>query len=315
MVETDKETNTALSKKPSQYRKANTAQLTYHCNMARMTVELASEEFQDSSSPILFHRFDDIPVPHAAPALLNFEISKGFILKILRKQGLLEGGANGGISNGKDMCLMYFHPDGHHVNISRVGNHQTNDCQLATFFTVIEADLNGIIYLVLGIFHNYAYVPEQVGTIHSNIQLRTYGNLVCDCTVKNGGQSCVVTPDGYTIPVRFRGGLPYIKHHFPTDEQVINLLQVVMTANSTWDPTCQDTDHPFTQELMAQILTTPVVKTDAFYNQEEDVADTGSYLSSQAFSQISHTNNGLGQVGTRDPDPTQASSKPVSTQN
>ena len=72
----------------------------------------------------------------------------------------------------------------------------------------------------------------------------------------------------------------HIKHDFPTDEQVINLPQVVMTANGTWDPTCQDTDHLSTKELMAQIPTMSVAKTDAFYNQEGDVADTGSYLSS-----------------------------------
>ena len=82
---------------------------------------------------------------------------------------------------------MFFHPDGHCINITGVGNHQINDRRLATFCNcaVIEADLNGMICLVLGIFHNYAYVPEQVGTIHSNHQLCTYGNLVCDNTVQN----------------------------------------------------------------------------------------------------------------------------------
>ena len=60
-----------------------------------------------------------------------------------------------------------------------------------------------------------------------------------------------------------------------------------MTADGTWDPTCQDTDHLSTQELMAQIPTTPVAETDAFYNQEGDIADIGSYRSSQASSQVS----------------------------
>ena len=89
-----------------------------------------------------------------------------------------------------------------------------------------------------------------------------------------------------------------------------------MTANSTWDPTCQDTDHLSTQELIMQIPTTPVAETDAFYNQEGDVTDTGSYLSSQASSQILCKSNALGQDGTRNPVFTQASYKrPVSTQN
>ena len=59
-----------------------------------------------------------------------------------------------------------------------------------------------------------------------------------------------------------------------------------MKADGNWDPTCHDTDHLSTQELMVQIPTTPVVVTDSFYNQEGDVSDTGSYSSSQASSQV-----------------------------
>ena len=144
----------------------------------------------------MFHCFNDIPIPCAAPTTFDFNITQGSILKILCKLGLLDGGPNGGISNDKDMHLMYFHSDGHCVNISGVGNYKINDRHLVTFCAVIEADLNGKICLVLGIFHNNAYV---------------YGNLVCDQPVGAGGQSCVATPDRYTIPVCFCTSLPYIK--------------------------------------------------------------------------------------------------------
>ena len=91
-----------------------------------------------------------------------------------------------------------------------------------------------------------------------------------------------------------------------------------MTADGTWDPTFQDTDHLSTQELMAQIPTTPVAETDAFYNQEGDVADTGSYRSSQASSRVSDTNcmdNALCLDDARNPDSPQASSNSVPTRN
>ena len=166
MIKTDKESNAAASNLSSRSRKIKTTKLTYHSNMASVTAALASEDFQDTSSPIMFHRFDDIPVPCVAPVTFNFKITQGSILRILCKLGLLDGGANGGIYNGKDMFLMYFHPDGHRINISGAGNHNIIDWQLAIFCAVIEADLNGMICLVLGIFYNYAYVPEQVGTIH-----------------------------------------------------------------------------------------------------------------------------------------------------
>ena len=78
--------------------------------------------------------------------------------------------------------------------------------------------------------------------------MRTYGNLVCDQPVGTGGQSRVVTPDGYAIPVCFRIGLSYIKYHFSTDKQAITLPQVVMMTNSNWDPTYHDMDHLSTQD-------------------------------------------------------------------
>ena len=98
-----------------------------------------------------------------------------------------------------------------------------------------------------------------------------------------------------------------------------------MTVDGTWDPTCQDTDHLSTQELMAQIPTTPVAETDAFYNREGDVADTSSYRSSQASSRFSvdqaptgtnkGANNALGQNDAGNPDSPRASSVSVATQN
>ena len=51
--------------------------------------------------------------------------------------GLIDGSANGGICNGKDMCLMIYHPDDKGVNISGVGNHLINNRQL-DFCAVID---------------------------------------------------------------------------------------------------------------------------------------------------------------------------------
>ena len=63
MRDVDKESRATPPKTSLRSRRSNTAQLTYHSNMARMTAQLALAEFQDASSPIMFHRFDDIPVP------------------------------------------------------------------------------------------------------------------------------------------------------------------------------------------------------------------------------------------------------------
>ena len=157
---------------------------------------------------------------------------------------------------------MYFHPNDRHVNISGVGNHKITDRQLATFCVVIETDLGP----VLGIFHNYAFNGEQVGTIHSQIQLISYGNFVCDKPRTGGGRACVRTPDGYTIPLCFRNGLPYMKQRLPTDEEMLTLPHVIMTADGDWDPCLHDDDHLSTQELLRRLPSTPIRETDDFYS-------------------------------------------------
>ena len=87
MRDADKESRAEPPRKTLRSRRSNsnTAQLTYTTNMARMKAQLASGEFQDASSPIMFRRFDDIPVPPAPPTTFNFKISQGSILEILRE--------------------------------------------------------------------------------------------------------------------------------------------------------------------------------------------------------------------------------------
>ena len=63
MRDADKESRATTPKTSLRSCRSNTAQLTYHSNMARMTAQLALTDYQDTSSSIMFHRFDDIPVP------------------------------------------------------------------------------------------------------------------------------------------------------------------------------------------------------------------------------------------------------------
>lgn len=52
---------------------------------------------------------------------------------VLAELGLINGGANGGISNGKDMKFVCYHPDNQHVKISGIGNHIIKKRKLAAF--------------------------------------------------------------------------------------------------------------------------------------------------------------------------------------
>jgi len=72
------------------------------------------------------------------------------------------------------MRILAYDSNDQRVNISGVGNHLVNDKRIATFCAVTSTQLK----LVLLVFHQYAYVPEQTQSIHSKIQLQDYGNLV-----------------------------------------------------------------------------------------------------------------------------------------
>jgi len=54
-----------------------------------------------------------------------------------------------------------------------------------------------------------------------------------------GGLQCILTNDGYVIPISIRDGLP----HCPfTDEEWESLLHVVLTGDADWDPSVLDLD-------------------------------------------------------------------------
>ena len=75
----------------------------------------------------------------------------------------------------------------------------------------------------LGIWHNYAYIPEQQGTIHLSIQMKANGILISNTPRACGGHAMMRHPDGVQIPIVFHHGLPYIRQHYPTKEEFLNL--------------------------------------------------------------------------------------------
>ena len=136
---------------------------------------------------------------------------------------LMDGGANGVIA-GKDMKLMYCHPGARRVNIGIAGGHQLTGKRLGTFCAVVITQMG----LVLGIYHQYAHVPEQ--------EFQSYGNLVGDTAAQFGGQQRIFTSDGYHIPLNVRSGLPYIQQSYPTAQQLKDLSHVVFTSANTRNP-------------------------------------------------------------------------------
>lgn len=144
----------SCKRKPRQANKAKTATFILNANMAKSYHALSN--YQDAAEPIFFHWFDNIPIPDDIKEPRVYSVSAQKLIQMLIDLGLIDGGARGGICNGKDMRLMFYHPNNERINISGVGNHLINNRRLATFCPVVETHLGRF----LGIFHNYAYVPE-----------------------------------------------------------------------------------------------------------------------------------------------------------
>ena len=61
-----------------------------------------------------------------------------------------------------------------------------------------------------------------------------------------------------------------MKQRLPTDEEMLTLPHVIMTADGDWDPCLHDDDHLSTQELIRWLPSTPIQETDDFYSPQGD---------------------------------------------
>ena len=61
----------------------------------------------------------------------------------------------------------------------------------------------------------------------------------------------ITTPTGIMIPIILKGGLPYIKHYYPTDKQMRDITrEKIMLSQVEWNPSLlDDTPHASNQKL------------------------------------------------------------------
>ena len=95
-------------------------------------------------------------------------------------------------------------------------------------------------------------------TIHSKGQMEHFGVIFDDKSRSTGGKQCMITPEGYVIPLHVRDGLPRIDMSVPTDAEMEQLPHVFLTADSPWDPSLLDNEFP--EEFFDTIMELPVVQ-------------------------------------------------------
>jgi hypothetical protein len=153
-------------------------------NTLHFTANMAVQHTLQGTS--CYHGLHDLlpsSLPSTTPCpMATYSISKRRVVHHTH-HGLVDGGAKSGIGSDRDMRILAYDADDRRVNISGVGNHLVNDMRIALFCAVTKSQLG----LVLLVYNQYAYVPQQTQSIHSKIQMQDFGNLVCDSAIKVGG--------------------------------------------------------------------------------------------------------------------------------
>eukprot|EP00934_Nitzschia_sp_Nitz4_P004676 Nitzschia sp. Nitz4//scaffold468_size5769//118//5631//NITZ4_009203-RA/size5769-snap-gene-0.0-mRNA-1//-1//CDS//3329552515//4666//frame0 len=146
---------------------------------------------------------------------------------------LVDRGANGGIA-GDDVRII-FKTD-RRVDVSGLDSHEVNDLPIVSVGGVVQSQAGALLL----VFHQYGSLGRGK-TIHSSLQLESYGNHVFDMSSKFNPQGQrLVTPDGYVLPLDLVNGLPYLPIRPYTDSEWEELPHVIMTSDVDWDPSVHD---------------------------------------------------------------------------
>ena len=179
-------------------------------------------------------RFDSSSMSSSSMNVSTYIVSSGKVSNA--GHPLIDNGTNGYVC-GKDARRM---DEPHHsdrkVNTTGVGKHQITEKRIGRFCAVSKCNKKSYGGRRLFIYHEAADVPEQETTIHLVIQLRDYKNTVDDVATCFGGSRSITTPTGEIFPLQMHKGLLYLPQRLPTDWEMENLPQVIMTLDKVWDP-------------------------------------------------------------------------------
>ena len=147
---------------------------------------------------------------------------------------LIDGGANGSV-RGEDAIMVDF-VEGATVNLTGLANSAVDGLKLGTAAAVGRTVNDGDVLLL---FPQTADLGRGK-TILSKGQLEKFGSIVDDTSRAAGGRQCMITHEGYVIPIHTRDGLPRIDMRKPTEAELSSLPAVWLTSDETWDPEVLD---------------------------------------------------------------------------
>ena len=179
-------------------------------------------------------------------------------MQVDHQGSLIDGGANGGLA-GSDMRLL--EDTLQKVDVTGIADNTLSNLKVSTVAALIQSTKGPII----GIFHQYAYIGAGK-SIHSNIQLKSFGIEIDDTPRKLKGSQCVKHPDGYIIPLSIQNGLAYMDIMLPTDDDMELYPHVIFTSDTPWAPEHLDNEFSVNEIDVAEEDNCPAFGKDEISN-------------------------------------------------
>ena len=198
----------------------------------------SSKEIVDRVQDWATSHDEDVPSVQTNPVVchgtetVSYRVSQHVIDALSDKGAMVDRGANGGIA-GEDVRAFNIYD--RRVDITGIGNHQLKGLPMCDAAAKIMTSRGPAIAIMM----QYA-LRGKGKTIHSSGQVEHYKNIVHDRSLKVGGKQCIVTQDGYVLPLDIVNGLPYIRMQKHTDEEWKELPHVVLTSPHKWNPRVLD---------------------------------------------------------------------------
>ena len=170
------------------------------------------------------------------------------------KGGLVDGGANGHLLGDDVKILEYV--EGAYCDVTGIAGASEDNLAIGLGAAVIETLNDGPIV---------ALIPQGAclgrgKSILSKGQMEKFGVLVDDKSIPNGGRQCIVTMEGYVIPIHVRDGLPRIDMKPADDKALDEYPSVYLSADTAWDPKSLDCEYGEHEEFHDAIMEDPDVK-------------------------------------------------------
>ena len=150
---------------------------------------------------------------------------------------LVDGGANGGLIGCDALVLSIDLLNT--ANVIGVTDHIMPSLPIVQAAAKLDTMEHGPI---IGIFSAYAQRSDGGPTVHSKGQMESFGIIIDDKSTRAGGSQCIITNEGYVVPLHVRQGLPHMSMSVPSQEELESLPHVFFTADTPWDPTTLDNE-------------------------------------------------------------------------